>query len=103
MEIDHSIPGDGSVTNDGRYKELGSLIYSSYVAHELLCLYVEISLWCKQGENVLRTLSSFEGYLGKVTDNATPPCESSPDVHLFHAKIEDLAMKLREAGLVGRI
>ena len=66
-------------------------------------MYAEISLWCKQGENVLHTLSSFEGYLGKVTDNATPSCESSRDVPLFHSKIKDLAMKLREVGLVGRI
>ena len=104
MEIDHSTPGIESVTNDARYEDLCQLIYHSYAAHELLCLYAEISLLCcKQGANVLHTLTSFDIYVANITDKGTPPYENSSDMPLFHSKIKALALKIREAAQVGRI
>lgn len=101
LEIEMSTLAIGPLPNDAAYAELGSLIHHSYVAHELLCLYADISLWYEH-DDVLRTFKSFEAYIKMVRENSTSSNGIGSDLSL-HSKIEILATKVLEAGMVRRI
>lgn len=102
LEIESSTLAIGALPNDATYAGLGSMIYHSYVAHELLCLYADISLWYDQHDEVLRTFKSFEAYIKMVRENSTSSGGIGSDL-LLHSKIEILATKVLEAGMVRRI
>jgi hypothetical protein len=81
------------------------MIDRSYTAHELLCLYAEISPYhiVKHAKDVLQNITSFETYIKKIIDGVTHSFEFSVDVLQFRSKIAILAMKLREAIIVRKM
>jgi len=80
-------------------QELAPLIYHSYIANELICLYAEISLW--HARISVAVFKSFQAYKASIICTADPLVNGTPDVSSFHSKIDVLATKVLEAAQVG--
>jgi len=79
-------------------QEIAPLIYHSYIANELICLYAEISLW--HAGISIDVFNSFHAYKTSIVRTTDPLVDGTQDVSLFHSKIDIIASKVLEAAQV---
>jgi len=90
--------GDSTQEYSTGCQELAPLIYHSYIANELICLYAEISLW--HAGISMDVFNSFHAYKARIIRTMDPLADGTPDVSLFHSKIDIIASKVLNAAQV---
>ena len=90
--------GDATQEYATACQEIAPLIYHSYIANELICLYAEISLW--HAEISIDVFNSFQAYKASIFRTTDPLVDGTQDVSLFHSKIDIIASKVLDAAQV---